>query len=126
MFGILIGVIDTNGNISDIHGYNKSFLYISDLCSCFEGLAFMADKMGPMLVEISLTIFGVTGGPLLGLFVMALFFPCINSLVCQLLSCNSLREHTEIKFWQSVFTIHPRALLKYMQIQIQSVQNVQF
>ena len=72
-------------NISDIHGYNKSILYISDLCSCFEGLAFMADKMGPMLVEISLTIFGVTGGPLLGLFVMALFFPCINSLVCQLL-----------------------------------------
>lgn len=45
------------------------------------GLAFLSEKMGPLILQIALSIFGMVGGPLLSVFVMAMFIPCINSWV---------------------------------------------
>ncbi|XP_052718701.1 sodium-dependent multivitamin transporter-like [Crassostrea angulata] len=54
------------------------------------GMAFLSEKMGPLILQIALSIFGMVGGPLLSLFVMAMFIPCVNSwgagagLICSL------------------------------------------
>lgn len=48
------------------------------------GLAFLSEKMGPLILQIALSIFGMVGGPLLSLFVMAMFIPCVNSWVSRL------------------------------------------
>ncbi|KAH3773444.1 sodium-coupled monocarboxylate transporter 1-like [Dreissena polymorpha] len=42
-------------------------------------LAFLAQFFGSFILQVALSIFGMVGGPLLGLFVCALFFPVINS-----------------------------------------------
>ncbi|XP_048253660.1 sodium-coupled monocarboxylate transporter 1-like [Haliotis rufescens] len=39
------------------------------------GLAFLAGKMGGTMLQITLSSFGMTGGPLLGLFLLAIFVP---------------------------------------------------
>ncbi|ESO83050.1 hypothetical protein LOTGIDRAFT_134119 [Lottia gigantea] len=55
------------------------------------GLAFLSSFMGRTILNIALRSFGMTGGPLLMLFLLAMFFPSINSwgagvgLVCSLL-----------------------------------------
>ncbi len=46
------------------------------------GLAYLAPLMGPTLLYIALSIFGMVGGPLLGLFTQAIFFPMCNEWVC--------------------------------------------
>jgi hypothetical protein len=46
------------------------------------GLAYLAALMDQTLVNITLRTQGMTGGPLLGLFVLAIFFPSANSWVC--------------------------------------------
>ena len=43
-------------------------------------MAFMADMLGPGVLQASLTIFGVVGGPLLGLFTLGMAFPRANSI----------------------------------------------
>lgn len=43
------------------------------------GLAFLAQAFGSLILQVALSIFGMIGGPLLGMFVCALFFPVINS-----------------------------------------------
>lgn len=48
------------------------------------GMAFLSEKMGPLILQIALSIFGMVGGPLLSLFVMAMFIPCVNSWVSRL------------------------------------------
>ncbi|CAG2242100.1 SLC5A6 [Mytilus edulis] len=44
------------------------------------GLAFLAQYFGSLIVVVGLSISGMVGGPLLGLFTLGFFFPCTNSL----------------------------------------------
>ena len=54
------------------------------------GLAFLAEFFGSFILQVALSIFGMVGGPLLGLFVAALFFPIINSWVRTVFSMLSI------------------------------------
>ncbi|XP_056669151.1 sodium-dependent multivitamin transporter isoform X4 [Monodelphis domestica] len=42
------------------------------------GMAYVSSLMGPVL-QAAISIFGMIGGPLLGLFCLGIFFPCANS-----------------------------------------------
>ncbi|XP_023566759.1 sodium-dependent multivitamin transporter isoform X2 [Octodon degus] len=41
------------------------------------GMAYISSQMGPLL-QAAISIFGMVGGPLLGLFCLGIFFPCAN------------------------------------------------
>ncbi|XP_058524135.1 sodium-dependent multivitamin transporter [Ochotona princeps] len=43
------------------------------------GMAYVSSQMGPLL-QAAISIFGMVGGPLLGLFCLGMFFPCANPL----------------------------------------------
>ncbi len=53
-------------------------------------MAYLTPLLGDTLLQISLSIFGMVGGPLLGLFSLALFFPCVNSWVSNTMVYTSL------------------------------------
>lgn len=52
------------------------------------GLAYLTGLMNQTLVNITIKTQGMTGGPLLGLFLLAMFFPCANSWVLTSLSVS--------------------------------------
>ncbi len=52
------------------------------------GMGYVASFMGPQVLQMALSIFGVVGGPLLGMFCVAIFFPCANSIVSRNLASS--------------------------------------
>jgi hypothetical protein len=46
------------------------------------GLAFIAELFGDLILQVALSIYGMIGGPLLGVFVCAMFIPMVNEWVC--------------------------------------------
>ena len=45
------------------------------------GLAFVAELFGDLILQVALSIYGMIGGPLLGLFTCAMFIPMVNEWV---------------------------------------------
>ena len=45
------------------------------------GLAYAAPLLGSSALTIALNLMGVAGAPMLSLFIMGVFMPCVNSLV---------------------------------------------
>lgn len=71
----------TSRTISDRYGgqLSKSLtLFFGALCMC---IAYLAKYLGPVL-QAALTIFGVVGGPLLGVFTLGMTVPSANQQVC--------------------------------------------
>ena len=74
------------GMYSDI--YVQLAMTSSDVClsgvvyGCLTiAMAFIAPFFGEALLQIAISVFGVAGGPLLGLFIMGFFFPNANAYV---------------------------------------------
>ncbi|XP_069122617.1 sodium-coupled monocarboxylate transporter 1-like [Argopecten irradians] len=42
------------------------------------GFAFLSALLGSTVLQIMISVLGMAGGPLLGLFLMGMFFPCVN------------------------------------------------
>ena len=54
------------------------------------GLAFAAELFGPLILQVALSIYGMVGGPLLGLFICAMFIPMVNSWVNMILITGNI------------------------------------
>ncbi|XP_067652172.1 sodium-dependent multivitamin transporter-like [Haliotis asinina] len=76
------------------------------------GVAYLAGQLGSTVLQIALSIFGMVGGPLLGMFVNGMFFPCVNAwgaasgLVCSLSVCLWLGIGGAIHRAQHVISAH--------------------
>lgn len=62
------------------------------------GIAFLASLLGQTVLQTMLSIFGMVGGPLLGLFIAGIFFPFINSWG----ALAGLVVSTLVSFWTGV------------------------
>ncbi|XP_067652629.1 sodium-coupled monocarboxylate transporter 1-like [Haliotis asinina] len=63
---------------------SRTLSILSMACSIFYGmltvgLAYVAGVVGKTVLQIGLSVFGMLGGPLLGLFCNGMFFPFVNS-----------------------------------------------
>ncbi|XP_052062969.1 sodium-coupled monocarboxylate transporter 1-like isoform X3 [Mytilus californianus] len=95
-------ITQTEVNESRATVYSKVVALLYGLLTI--GLAFLSQYFGTLILQISLSIFGMVGGPLLALFVMALFFPCINSLGATIgMICSLI-----FSFWLAIGTIASR------------------
>ena len=54
------------------------------------GLAYVASLLGTTALRISFGVFGMVGGPLLGLILNGVFFPFMNSWVSRCLARNQM------------------------------------
>ena len=45
------------------------------------GLSFVAEEMTKSLIEAIPTVWSLIGGPIAGVFILGLLFPCTNSIV---------------------------------------------
>ncbi|CAC5405778.1 SLC5A6 [Mytilus coruscus] len=99
---IYMKITETEVNESRATVYSKVVALLYGLLTI--GLAFLSQYFGTLILQISLSIFGMVGGPLLALFVMALFFPCINSLGATIgMICSLI-----FSFWLAIGTIASR------------------
>lgn len=78
------------------------------------GFAFLAPFLGPGLLQLALNLMGVVGAPMLALFIMGVFMPCINSLG----ACLGLLISLVFMFWLAIGGIFMNA--KY-QFQLKSL-----
>jgi len=75
--------------MSDARATNISkFIAVLFGALCF-GLVFVASQLGNVL-EAALSIFGIIGGPLLGVFTLGMFFPWANAIGAGVGICSSL------------------------------------
>ncbi|XP_050399603.1 sodium-coupled monocarboxylate transporter 1 [Patella vulgata] len=76
------------------------------------GLAFLSSLMGRTILHITLSSFGMTGGPLLALFILAMFFPTVNSWGVGVGLISSL----VFSFWLGIGTIISRPPLPILSL----------
>ncbi|CAH1798707.1 unnamed protein product [Owenia fusiformis] len=58
-------------------GLSKAFAVFFGIATM--ALAFVIDQLGGEILTLALKIFGIIGGPLLGLFTLGILFPCANA-----------------------------------------------
>ncbi|KAK7094759.1 hypothetical protein V1264_006265 [Littorina saxatilis] len=65
------------------------------------GLAFLSALLGNTVLEIMITALGMGGGPLLALFIMGMFVPCVNSVG----ALAGFVVSTFVTFWVAIGSI---------------------
>uniref|UniRef100_A0A1A8LFC5 Sodium-dependent multivitamin transporter n=3 Tax=Nothobranchius TaxID=28779 RepID=A0A1A8LFC5_9TELE len=68
-------------------------------------MAYLTHLMGDSVLQVALKIFGVVGGPILGLFCLGMFFPCANSTG----AVAGLGAGLGVAFWIGVGSIVTRS-----------------
>ncbi len=54
------------------------------------GMAFLAGNLGGTVLQMSITFNGSVGAPLMGIFLLGAFFPCVNAVVSILTGISSV------------------------------------
>ena len=70
------------------------------------GLSYVAPYLGPTLIQIPITIWSMVGGPLLGVFLLGVFFPFGNSIVSVKHSLASICQVQADKFNNTCLFVH--------------------
>ncbi|KAM4540534.1 solute carrier family 5 member 6 [Fundulus diaphanus] len=68
-------------------------------------MAYLTHLMGDSVLQVALKIFGMVGGPILGLFCLGMFFPCANSAG----AVAGLGAGLAVSFWVGIGSIVTRS-----------------